>query len=134
MAKFNPKKSVSTQFASEAELLEFDRQCRQPGAEKPLMGLETIRPRIPEYDNPTLTCEYLEEKGGELCANSFEFKLEFFKAFPVLEGVNMEGMLIAGWVAMWRPLEIFLYDWWPVRRRNRIFGKLAAMPVLIRAR
>jgi hypothetical protein len=45
-----------------------------------------------------------------------------------------EGMLIAGWVAMWRPLEIFLYDWWPVRRRNRIFGKLAAMPVLIRAR
>src|SRR6185503_6548612 len=24
-----------------------------------------------------------------------------------------EGLLILGWVAMWRPVEIFLYDWWP---------------------
>ena len=24
-----------------------------------------------------------------------------------------EGLLIGGWVAMRRPLEIFLYDWWP---------------------
>jgi len=44
-----------------------------------------------------------------------------------------EGMLIAGWVAMWRPLEIFLYDWWPIRRRTRVLGKLAAMPVVVRA-
>jgi hypothetical protein len=44
-----------------------------------------------------------------------------------------EGMLIAGWVAMWRPLEIFLYDWWPLRRRTRVFGKLSAMPVVVRA-
>jgi hypothetical protein len=35
-----------------------------------------------------------------------------------------EGMLIAGRVAMWRPLEILLYDWWPIRRRTRVFGKL----------
>src|SRR4051794_22851437 len=26
-----------------------------------------------------------------------------------------EGLLIGGWVSMWRPLEIFLYDWWPIR-------------------
>jgi hypothetical protein len=39
-----------------------------------------------------------------------------------------EGMLIAGWVAMWRPLQIFLYDWWPLRRRGRVFGKLSTMP------
>jgi hypothetical protein len=43
-----------------------------------------------------------------------------------------EGMLIAGWVAMWRPLEIFLYEWWPIRRRTRVLGKLAAMPVIVR--
>ena len=43
-----------------------------------------------------------------------------------------EGMLIAGWVAMWRPLDIFLYDWWPARRRIRVFGKLSAMPVIVR--
>jgi hypothetical protein len=47
--------------------------------------------------------------------------------------IAAEGMLIAGWVAMWRPLDTFLYDWWPVRRRGRIFGRLAEMPVFVRS-
>ena len=42
-----------------------------------------------------------------------------------------ESLLIGGWVAMWRPLEIFLYDWWPIRAEGRLFGRLAAMPVRI---
>jgi hypothetical protein len=42
-----------------------------------------------------------------------------------------EGMLIGGWVAMWRPLEIFLYDWWPIRREAQLYDRLAAMPVEI---
>jgi hypothetical protein len=32
---------------------------------------------------------------------------------------------------MWRPLEIFLYDWWPIRAERRLFDRLAAMPVRI---
>ena len=32
-----------------------------------------------------------------------------------------EGLLIGGWVAMWRPLEVFLYDWWPIRAEARLF-------------
>jgi len=43
-----------------------------------------------------------------------------------------EGALIAGWVAMWRPLDTFLYDWWPIQRRGRILGKLVEMPVVVR--
>lgn len=43
-----------------------------------------------------------------------------------------EGLLIAGWVAMWKPMEIYLYDWWPVRRRGRVFEKLSRMPVEVR--
>jgi hypothetical protein len=43
-----------------------------------------------------------------------------------------EGMLIIGWVAMWRPLEIFLYEWVPVRRLCRILAGLAQMPVIIK--
>jgi len=43
-----------------------------------------------------------------------------------------EGMLIIGWVAMWRPVEIFLYEWVPIRRRCRILAKLAKMPVIVR--
>ena len=40
-----------------------------------------------------------------------------------------EGLLIGGWVAMWRPLEVFLYDWWPVRDEVRLAERLSAMPV-----
>lgn len=40
-----------------------------------------------------------------------------------------EGLLIGGWVAMWRPLEIFLYDWWGVRRQQRDYERLARMVV-----
>jgi hypothetical protein len=40
-----------------------------------------------------------------------------------------EGLIIAGWVAMWRPMQIYLYDWWPLRRRGRIYDKLSKMPV-----
>jgi hypothetical protein len=43
-------------------------------------------------------------------------------------------MLIIGWVAMWRPLEIFLYEWVPIRRRCRILAKLAEMPVIVRSK
>lgn len=43
-----------------------------------------------------------------------------------------EGLLILGWVALWRPLEIFLYEWWPLRRRMNVLRQLARAPVWIR--
>ncbi|MBM3491379.1 MAG: hypothetical protein FJX68_13200 [Alphaproteobacteria bacterium] len=43
-----------------------------------------------------------------------------------------EGLLIAGWVALWRPIQVFLYDWWPIRRRARLAARIAAMPVEVR--
>jgi hypothetical protein len=49
------------------------------------------------------------------------------RAGPILR----EGFLIGGWVAMWRPIEIFLYDWWPIRAEARLFDRLGAMPVRI---
>lgn len=42
-----------------------------------------------------------------------------------------ESLLIGGWVAMWRPLEIFLYDWWPIRAEARLYDRLGAMPVRV---
>jgi len=45
-----------------------------------------------------------------------------------------EGVLIVGWVAMWRPIEIFLYDWWPIGAERRLFQRLAVMPVRIEYR
>jgi len=43
-----------------------------------------------------------------------------------------ESLTIGGWVSMWRPLEIFLYDWWPVRSEALLSDRLATMPVRIR--
>ena len=39
------------------------------------------------------------------------------------------SLIILAWVALWRPLEIFLYDWWPVRAEARLFDRLGAMNV-----
>ena len=49
-------------------------------------------------------------------------------------GVIREGFLIGGWVAMWRPLEVFLYDWWPIRAESRLLQRLSTMPVRIEYR
>lgn len=42
-----------------------------------------------------------------------------------------ESLLIGGWVAMWRPLETFLYDWWPIRAEAKLFDRLSVMPIKI---
>jgi len=48
--------------------------------------------------------------------------------------VLREGLIIAGWVAMWRPMEIFLYEWWPLMRTGRLYEKLSRMHVEVRKR
>lgn len=45
--------------------------------------------------------------------------------------VLRESLLIGGWVAMWRPMEIFLYDWWPIRSEARLSDRLTVMSVRI---
>ncbi len=42
-----------------------------------------------------------------------------------------EGLLISGWVAMWRPMQAFLYDWWPIRGQRQVYRKLAGMEVAV---
>jgi hypothetical protein len=42
-----------------------------------------------------------------------------------------EGLTIGGWVAMWRPLEIYLYDWWPLYEERRRLERLARIRVRI---
>jgi hypothetical protein len=46
-------------------------------------------------------------------------------------GILRESLTIAGWVAMWRPMEIYLYDWWPLRRKSRLYQKLSQIPVQV---
>jgi hypothetical protein len=45
--------------------------------------------------------------------------------------VFRESLVIGGWVAMWRPLEMFLYDWWPLLGERRFYDRLGRMAVQI---
>ncbi|PIR26355.1 MAG: hypothetical protein COX62_06600 [Deltaproteobacteria bacterium CG_4_10_14_0_2_um_filter_43_8] len=40
-----------------------------------------------------------------------------------------EGLNIIGWVAMWKPIEILLYDWRPLSRARKYYQKLMMMEV-----
>lgn len=46
--------------------------------------------------------------------------------------IAKESLIIGGWVALWRPLEILLYDWWPIRARARLYDRLGAIEVSVR--
>ncbi|MDR0781952.1 MAG: hypothetical protein LBF16_14925 [Pseudomonadales bacterium] len=43
-----------------------------------------------------------------------------------------EGLSILGWVANWKPMEIFLYDWWPLARRRNLYLRLSQAGVDVR--
>jgi hypothetical protein len=46
--------------------------------------------------------------------------------------ILQQSIVIGGWVAMWRPMEIFLYDWWPVAARIRLLRRLSRLKVTVR--
>src|SRR6185436_5258736 len=43
-----------------------------------------------------------------------------------------ESLIIVAWVANWRPIETFLYDWWPIVRRRNLYRRLAQAEVELR--
>ncbi len=42
-----------------------------------------------------------------------------------LSRVLEESLIIFGWVANWTPIELLLYDWWPIVRRRDLYQRLA---------
>jgi hypothetical protein len=56
------------------------------------------------------------------------------KAPPPLNRVFEESLIIFGWVANWKPIETFLYDWWPIIRRRNLYRRLADATVEVKAK
>ncbi|MGA9855630.1 MAG: hypothetical protein WBR29_10175 [Gammaproteobacteria bacterium] len=102
--------AIHNHFANQARLarLEFHRLMRQ-GWRSLLIGLAVLA--------VTAVLSGLMRRSGGALAE-----------------VANESLLIGGWVAMWRPMQIYLYEWWPLQRRRRIFYKLAHMPVEFKRR
>jgi hypothetical protein len=44
-----------------------------------------------------------------------------------------DSLVIGAWVALWRPMEIFLYDWWPMVKDARLYDRLSRLAVSVRA-
>lgn len=60
--------------------------------------------------------------------------LDRMNAYSTFAAMAEQGLFILGWVALWRPLEIFIYDWWPLRNRIRLLDRLANATVEVRPR
>jgi len=59
----------------------------------------------------------------------FELSVLISSYSGAMTPIVQEGFLIIGWVAMWKPLEIFLYSWWPILGQIRLYEKIATIPV-----
>jgi hypothetical protein len=40
-----------------------------------------------------------------------------------------EGLTICGWVGLWKPIDIHLYRWWPLRAHGKLLSRLSQCPV-----
>jgi hypothetical protein len=104
------KKAVRAFFSRTAELADRElRRLLRIGRKSLAIGLSVVAAAMVAGD---LTAKMITSHG--------------------LAEIIRESLLIGGWVAMWRPIEIFLYDWWPIRQRRRVHERLRDMNVVIR--
>ncbi len=45
-----------------------------------------------------------------------------------------EGLAVGCWVAMWKPIDIYLYGWWPLWRQRRVFRKMSRLQVELKVK
>lgn len=43
----------------------------------------------------------------------------------------VESAVIAGWVGLWRPVELLLFDWWPYRKDIAMYRKIEGMTLSV---
>jgi hypothetical protein len=112
-----------------------------PGADAPLWIAQAIARHFRERAQLTqLEFKRLMRQGrtslfiGLGCMASFLLIAQWIGSTnsSVYSGLLRESFAVAGWVAMWRPMQIYLYDWWPLRGRIRLFLRMSTMPVILR--
>jgi len=66
-----------------------------------------------------------------LCLTAAQFASRRFDDTPLSPFIQ-ESLVILGWVANWKPIEIFLYDWWPLVRRRNLYRRIARATVQLK--
>ena len=54
------------------------------------------------------------------------------RAAPDLKPFLGVGLTISGWVALWRPIEVFLFDWWPFAQQMRLMKRIRNAEIEVR--
>jgi len=122
MTIFLPRSQISpglAQAAKEAINKYCQFKIRQGSNEKTALrreGLKALRDGLVFL----AICLFLSALFGKVVLPS-EFPIRYLS----------EGLLIFGWVSLWRPIEILVYDWWPYARNNRIYENIMDMEILI---
>ena len=58
------------------------------------------------------------------------FSMEFFlEMSPILALAISEGFYIVGWIALWRPIDVLLFDPMEIRMENKVLAKMMEMNV-----
>lgn len=83
----------------------------------------------------------LRWQGMKALKNGLIFLAICLVASALLENVDLgsdflhrflgEGLIIVGWVSLWRPSEIFLFEWWPFHRDNQLMRHIAEMEIVL---
>lgn len=64
-----------------------------------------------------------------IAALSLNFVIE--KDHNYFEFILKESLYIFGWVSMWKPIELLLYDRWPLNRKLKSYDKMLTLPISI---
>lgn len=51
---------------------------------------------------------------------------------PGAIGILREGIVIFGWVSVWKPIELILFDWYPLFEKLRFYKKITGTEIDIR--
>jgi hypothetical protein len=67
-----------------------------------------------------------------LCFLASQLVRTSLDAGPIASALE-ESLIILGWVANWKPIETYLYDWWPLWRRRNLYLRLSRAEVVLKA-
>ncbi len=71
---------------------------------------------------------------GATVTAAFLFAAQLTAGLPAGHGreILREGLVITGWVIMWRPIEMLFYDWWPLALRQKHVLRLLTADISVR--
>jgi hypothetical protein len=71
--------------------------------------------------------------GGVIFVLSLSAREILRRSLGELPLVLDEGLIILGWLALWRPADVLMYEWVPLYRKYRRFKRLAGIRVSVRS-